>query len=57
MEIFRIGDDIYKVKHDGIEENLSLDEIMFLLSRPRTNINWDKKKYEAHEDFWREEND
>ena len=57
MEIFRVGEDRYQVKHDGIQETLSLNEVMLLLSRPMSNIDWNKKHYTANEDFWRSEND
>ena len=53
MEIFHVGDDKYRVKHDGIVEILSLNEVVFLLSQPMKN----KEKCGVNGTFSEEKND
>lgn len=53
MEIFHVGDDKYRVKHDGVVEVLSLNEVVFLLSQPMK----DKEKYSVSGTFLEEKND
>ena len=52
MEIYRVAENKYKVIENGREEVMTLDEVMYLLSRPIQNPS---DKYEANEDFWRED--
>ena len=51
MEIYRISECKYKVIDNGVEKIMTLDEVMYELSKP---VSTPYKKYEANEDFWRE---
>ncbi len=51
MEIYRVSENQYKVIDGGQEEILTLDEVMYRLSRPIQPI----EQFNFHEEFWRDE--
>lgn len=53
MEINALGNDKFEVNYDGKNEVLTLDEVMFLLSRPAPRK--EMTHQERMEEFWRSE--
>lgn len=57
MEVLRMFNGNFQVKHDGIEEELTLDEVMFLLNHPPIDKKWKPSGYNEHAEFWKESDD
>ena len=55
MEVIPLGNDKFQVLHDGYMDVLTLDEVMFLLSRPVPTVEKQKTKQEELEEFWASE--
>ena len=51
MEINPLGNETYQVIYDGKMETMSLNEVMFLLSRPAPKKG-EKTNQELMEEFW-----